>query len=88
MSRLIEKPHLIFLLSIPIIMLIGILSGNAVLDLNIHDTHYVIAYLHFATLIAILFGIIGVGYWIMQKTDRKLSRWLNWTHVGLSFGGT
>jgi len=88
MNRLIEKPHLIFLLSIPIIMLIGILSGDAVLDINVHDTYYVIAYLHLAILISILFGIIGIGYWIMQKVDRKLSKWLNWTHIGLTFGGT
>ena len=88
MNRLIEKPHLIFLLAIPIIMLIGILSGDAVLDINIHDTYFVITHLHFEILISILFGIIGIGYWIMLKTGRKLSKWLNWTHIGLTFGGT
>ena len=88
MNKLIEKPHLIFLLAIPIIMLIGILSGNAMLDINVHDTYYVISYSHMAILISILFGIIGIGYWIMQKVDRKLSKWLNWTHIGLTFGGT
>lgn len=81
------KPHLIFLIAIPIIILIGILSGDAVLDINVHDTYYVIAYFHLATLISILFGIIGIGYWIMQKANRKLSKWLNWTHVGMTFGG-
>ena len=69
-------------------MPIGILSGDAVLDINVRDTYYVIAYLHLAILISILFGIIGLGYWIMQKVDRKLSKWLNWTHIGLTFGGT
>lgn len=69
-------------------MLIGILSGDAVLDINVHDTYYVIAYLHLAILISIFFGIIGIGYWIMLKVDRKLSKWLNWTHIGLTFGGT
>ncbi|MBX2829059.1 MAG: cbb3-type cytochrome c oxidase subunit I [Flavobacteriaceae bacterium] len=88
MNYLIEKPYLIFLLSIPIIMLIGILSGDAVLDINVHDTYFVIAYLHLALMISVLFGIIGIGYWIMQKVDRKLSMWLNWTHIGLTFGGT
>ncbi|WP_308993955.1 hypothetical protein QLS71_013885 [Mariniflexile litorale] len=88
MNKLIEKPHVIFLLAIPIIMLIGILSGDAVLDIHAYDTYYVIAYMHFAILISILFGIIGIGYWIMQKADRKLSKWLNWTHIGLTFGGT
>ena len=88
MSKLIENPHLIFLISIPFLILIGILSGDAVLDINVHDTYYVIAYLHLAILISILFGIIAIGYWIMLKTDRKLSKWLNWTHIGLTFGGT
>jgi heme/copper-type cytochrome/quinol oxidase subunit 1 len=88
MNKLIEKPHLIFILAIPIIILIGILSGDSMLDINVHDTYYVIAYLHLAILISILFGIIGIGYWVMQKTKRKLSKWLNWTHIGLTFGGT
>lgn len=68
-------------------MLIGILSGDTMLDINVHDTYYVIAYLHLAILISILFGIIGIGYWVMQKANRKLSKWLNWTHIGLTFGG-
>ncbi|WP_179020605.1 cbb3-type cytochrome c oxidase subunit I [Winogradskyella forsetii] len=88
MKFLINKPHLFFLLTIPIIMLFGILSGDAVLDINVHDTYYIIAYLHLATLISLLFGIIGIGYWIMLKANRKLSKWLNWTHIGLTFGGT
>ena len=88
MNKLIEKPHLIFLLAIPIIMLIGILSGDSMLDINVHDTYYVIACLHFAILISILFGIIGMGYWLMQKANIKLSKWLNSTHIGLTFGGT
>ncbi len=58
------------------------------LDINVHDTYYVIAYLHLTILISTLFGIIGIGYWIMQKADRKLSKWLNWTHISLTFGGT
>ena len=87
MNKLVEKPHLAFLLAIPVLMLIGILSENAVLDINVHDTYYVIPYLHLAILISILFGIIGMGYWIMQKAERKLSKWLNWTHLGLTFGG-
>jgi len=87
MKILNNKPHLIFLLAIPIIILIGILSGESVLDINVHDTYYVIAHFHLAILISILFGIIGIGYWIMQKANRKLSKWLNWTHIGITFGG-
>ena len=87
MNKLIEKPHLIFLLAIPIILLFGILNADNVLDINIHDTYFVILYIHFAILISILFGLMGIGYWIMQKSNRKLSKWLNWTHIVLTFGG-
>ena len=87
MQQLTEKPHLIFFLSIPIIILIGILIGDNVLDINVHDTYFVIAYYLFAILISIIFGIIGFGYWIIQKVDRKLSKWLNCIHIGLTFGG-
>ena len=87
MYRLIEKPHLIFLLSIPVIMGIGILSEDEVVDINVHDTYFVIAHLDFVVLISLLLGLIGIGYWIMQKANRKLSIWLNGIHIGLTFGG-
>ena len=87
MKILINKPHLIFLLAIPIIILAGILSGESTMDFNVHDTYYVISYFHLTVLISILFGIIGIGYWIMQKADRKLSKWMNWIHIGLTLGG-
>lgn len=87
MDKLGTKPDLIFFLSIPVILLIGIMSGGATLDINVHDTYFVIAHFHIAVLISILFGIIGVGYWIMKKANRKLSKWLNWTHIVLTIGG-
>lgn len=68
-------------------MLIGFISGDDVLDINVHDTYYVIAYIHLSTMISIFFGIIGLGYWIMLKANRKLSKWLNLIHIALTFGG-
>ncbi len=87
MSRIINKPHLIFLLSIPLIMLSGFLSSINDLDINIHDTYYVFSLFDLNTLISILFGIIGLGYWIMLKANKKLSKWLNFVHIALTFGG-
>jgi heme/copper-type cytochrome/quinol oxidase subunit 1 len=87
MNRLIKKPHLIFLFTIPILMIKGVLCDDAQLDINVHDTYFVITHFHLTILISILFGIIGIGYWMMQKMDRKLSRFLNWAHIGLTFGG-
>jgi hypothetical protein len=86
MGKLINKPHLIFWISIPFIVLSGFISSEEVLDFNIYDTYFVISLLYVNTLIAILFGIIGLGYWIMLKTKRPLSKWMNFFHIILTFG--
>jgi len=67
-------------------MLSGFISSEKVLDFNIYDTYYVISLHYVNTLISILFGIIGLGYWIMLKTKRKLSKWMNMLHITLTFG--
>lgn len=88
MNIITTKPHIIFLLSIPIVMLIGILSGDSAIDINVHDSYFVLGYLHLAIFISILFGIFGIGYWTVQKAKKKLSKSLNLIHIILNFGGT
>ncbi|WP_282122678.1 hypothetical protein [Algibacter mikhailovii] len=87
MSKITNKPHLIFWLSIPLIMLSGFLSSIENLVINKYDTYYVFSLTDLNILISILFVIFGLGYWIMLKTNRKLSKWLNLTHIALTFGG-
>ena len=87
MSRIINKPHLIFWISIPIIILIGILNRNEMLDVNIHDTYFVFSKTDLTIVISFLFAIIGLGYWIILKVNRRLSKWLNLIHITLTFGG-
>jgi heme/copper-type cytochrome/quinol oxidase subunit 1 len=84
---MINKPHLFFLLSIPLIILSGFLSSINDLDINIHDTYYVFSLFDLNTLISIFFGIIGLGYWIMLKANKKPSKWLSLIHIVLTFGG-
>jgi heme/copper-type cytochrome/quinol oxidase subunit 1 len=81
------KPYLIFWISIPIVMLLCILSENEVADISVHDTYVVISDFHLAYLISILFGIIGFGYWMMMKLNRRLSKWLTLIHLCLTLGG-
>nr|WP_298996642.1 cbb3-type cytochrome c oxidase subunit I [uncultured Allomuricauda sp.] len=87
MNKIYKKPYLAFFSSIPIILLYGMLSGDATLDINIHDTYYVIANLHLAVLISFVFGIIGGGYWITQRVGGKLSTWLSAIHIFVTIGG-
>lgn len=88
MNSIIDKPHLIFLPAIPIILLIGFLSGDSILDFNIADTYYVIASNDISIFLAMLFAIMGLGYWIIKRVNGTLSVRLNWFHIGLTFGGT
>ncbi len=92
MKKLIKKPHLFFFLAVPITIVVGVLNRyeatGKTLDFNVHDSYFLIAHFHLIYLIAIIFAIIGIGYWIMHKTDRKLINWLNWIHIVLTFGGT
>lgn len=87
MKFLIEKPYLIFWTSIPIIILLGFLTKADSFGFNVHDTYFIIATNHLIILISILFGIFGLGYWIMIKTNIKLSKWLNLIHITLTVTG-
>ncbi|UGU17291.1 hypothetical protein LS482_05320 [Sinomicrobium kalidii] len=88
MTRLLNKPHLIFWFSIPFIMLFGFVNGHKTLDVNIHATYYVIGYEYLSVIIALLFGMIGLGYLIVQKANGKLTRWLTLAHLVSVFGGS
>lgn len=57
------------------------------LDVNVHDTYFVFSKTDLTIVMSILFAIIGLGYWIMLKADRKLSKSLNLIHIALTFGG-
>ena len=87
MNQLFKKPHLIFLVSIPIIVLIGFMNRNTVLVINIHATYYVFKYNDLTTLISIYFGFIGIGYWIMLKMKKKLSKRFNFIHITITYLG-
>ena len=86
MSNIIEKPHFLFL---PFCLIAFVVSKfwYGGITINIHDTYFVMSNYHFATLISILFGIIGLIYWIAKKVNVNLSKRLNLIHVALTFGG-
>ncbi|WP_416448452.1 hypothetical protein ACH3PA_05275 [Leeuwenhoekiella sp. A2] len=57
------------------------------LDINIYDTYYVFSKTALIIMISALFGFMGLGYYLMLKAKRKLSKWLNLIHVALTVGG-
>ncbi|WP_103071637.1 hypothetical protein [Aquimarina sediminis] len=87
MSKIFCKPYLLFWISIPIILLVIFFSGDSTLDINIHDTYFVIEHAYISYLVSITLGLIGLGYWIMIKLNRKLSKTLIAIHELLTLGG-
>jgi len=86
MNLLTKRPHIVFFVFAVITFMLGF-NANGGIDINIHDTYFVMSNYHFATLISILFGIIGLIYWIVKKVNGNLSKRLNLIHVTLTFGG-
>lgn len=62
-------------------MLPGLIRRQKTLDVNIHDTYFVIEYLQLAILLSLVFAIMGVGYWIFLKTNTPLSQLLVKIHL-------
>ena len=86
MNLLTKRPHIVFLVS-ALITFVLVFNANGGIDINIHDTYFVISNYHFSALISLLFAIIGLIYWIVKKVNGKLSERLNLIHVVLTFGG-
>lgn len=69
----IKAYHLFWVISL-IILLIGLCRSadpNSSLDINVHDTYFVIAYLHAGILLFLFYFLTGLGYWFVQKILKK-----------------
>lgn len=87
MNTLLQKPHLPFLLVIPILLLFAIIiGGDSAIDINIHDTYFVIGHAHLLKLIAIVAAVYGLFYWFIPYSGKIFSKRLTAAHLLISFG--
>jgi len=82
-----EKPYLIFFISFLLLVLFALFTNHNTLEINIHDTYFVITYAHIAILIAPILLLQGVGYWIIIFFKKKLNAKLNFIHIVCTFLG-
>ena len=65
--------------------LTGIILGDSALDINIHNTYFVVAHFHLVMGISALFGIIaGVYHWFPKLYGRMMNNKLGYVHFWLT----
>lgn len=68
--------------------LTGIFLGNSALDINLHDTYFVVAHFHLVMGSASFFGLMaGVYHWFPKFFGRMMDEKLGYIHFWLTFVG-
>lgn len=68
--------------------LTGLYVGNATLDINLHDTYFVVAHFHLVMGSASIFGMLsGVYHWFPKMFGRMMNEKLGYFHFWLTFIG-
>ncbi len=68
--------------------LTGLYLGNAALDINLHDTYFVVAHFHLVMGSASIFGMLcGVYHWYSKMFGRMMDERLGYFHFWLTFIG-
>jgi cytochrome c oxidase subunit I len=68
--------------------LTGIFLGNAALDINLHDTYFVVAHFHLVMGSASIFGMLcGVYHWFPKMFGRLMDERLGYVHFWVTFIG-
>lgn len=66
--------------------LTGIFLGNAALDINLHDTYFVVAHFHLVMGSAAIFGMLaGVYHWFPKMFGKMMSAKLGYLHFWTTF---
>lgn len=66
--------------------LTGIFLGNASLDIQLHDTYFVVAHFHLVMGSAAIFGMMaGIYHWFPRMYGRLMNKTLGYIHFWLTF---
>ncbi len=66
----------------------GIILGNSALDIQLHDTYFVVAHFHLVMGSAAFFGMMaGVYHWFPKMFGRMMDEKLGYVHFWLTFVG-
>ncbi|MEI7582405.1 hypothetical protein [Runella sp.] len=67
-------------------LVVGIFSQDKIIDIQFHDTYFVISQLYLSLFFSFVLGLEAVGYQLIERNKGRLIRGLNWIHLVLTFG--
>ena len=68
--------------------LTGIILGNSALDINLHDTYFVVAHFHLVMGAASFFGLMaGVYHWFPKMFGKMMNKTAGYVHFWFTFVG-
>ena len=66
--------------------LTGIILGDSALDINVHDTYFVVAHFHIVMGLSAIFGMFaGVYHWFPKMYGRMINKSMGYLHFWLTF---
>jgi len=66
----------------------GIFLGNSAIDIQLHDTYFVVAHFHLVMGSASFFGMLaGIYHWFPKMFGRMMDRRLGYIHFWITFAG-
>jgi cytochrome c oxidase subunit I len=68
--------------------LTGIWLGNATIDIQLHDTYFVVAHFHLVMGVAAMFGMFaGIYHWFSKMFGRQMNNTMGYIHFFITFIG-
>lgn len=66
--------------------LTGLILGDSALDINVHDTYFVVAHFHIVMGLSAIFGLFaGVYHWFPKMFGRRMNKSLGYLHFWVTF---
>ncbi len=66
--------------------LTGLILGDSALDINVHDTYFVVAHFHIVMGLSAIFGLFaGVYHWFPKLFGRRMNKNLGFIHFWVTF---
>lgn len=82
-----SKPYILLLALIVVLLSLGFYRADEFIDVNIHDTYFVISWKHLMILISLIFGLLALIYFSLLKFRFRLKNWMTISHVLMSIIG-